>query len=182
MLRFPTRISSGRQPITDDFRVMASRKQPFAPSLGKQKRRRTWRHHRRRKQGQQRRRFLQWRTGKQSTAAKERRAWKTPAAPRPPPGAPHDAAEGQEAEHPHSCHALGRAWPQQGTDFMTKSKVLTRSTVLIYAQRSSLNSFPSIQFIGIKFDNSLGRAFLSEHWKLKTQTHLRNQLVKSDIC
>ncbi|KAJ1141795.1 hypothetical protein NDU88_008123 [Pleurodeles waltl] len=30
-----------------------------------------------------------------------------------PPVAPQDAAAGQEAEHPNSSHALGRAWPRK---------------------------------------------------------------------
>ncbi|KAJ1131390.1 hypothetical protein NDU88_009727 [Pleurodeles waltl] len=40
MTRFPTRISSGRQPIKNNFRVLAGRKKTFVPSPKKEEERR----------------------------------------------------------------------------------------------------------------------------------------------
>ncbi|KAJ1165711.1 hypothetical protein NDU88_006128 [Pleurodeles waltl] len=127
MTRFPTRISSGRQPIKDDFRGPAGRKEPFAPSPQKEERRKT-----RRVPGEEGRDELGGVTGGESRnnlggvstvesgeavhSVQVEESEEDTSSTETTSGTTRRSG-GPGGRTPELWHALGRAWPQQGRGY-----------------------------------------------------------------
>ncbi|KAJ1179736.1 hypothetical protein NDU88_004970 [Pleurodeles waltl] len=119
---FPTRMSSGWEPINLNFRVTAGSSSRSASSPGsketaevnlrRQKEETTEKTPAVRRTAKAEKSLEEGAEGTSGAVSGAACQWQARETPGTPP-APRDAAEGQEAVHPNSGHALGRVWPQQ---------------------------------------------------------------------